>query len=108
MRLVREQRSEHPSLRAAVESIAPMIGCTSQTLLGWVNQEQGTFKPSRYALRVSFHRLQPEFRADIVGEVGRDLVGADEYRGITRKASVLLHKLVEPGCDRLAPGSWVL
>jgi transposase-like protein len=40
VRLVREQRSEHPSLWAAVESIAPMIGCTSQTLLGWVKQDQ--------------------------------------------------------------------
>lgn len=40
VRLVREQRSEHPSLWAAVESIAPMIGCTNQTLLGWVKQEQ--------------------------------------------------------------------
>ncbi|VWD28525.1 transposase IS3/IS911 [Burkholderia aenigmatica] len=30
----REQRSEHSSLWAAVESIVPMIGCTSQTLLG--------------------------------------------------------------------------
>ncbi|XQM34408.1 Transposase [Cupriavidus sp. H19C3] len=40
VRLVREQRSEHPSLWAAVKSIAPMIGCTSQTLLGWVKQEQ--------------------------------------------------------------------
>lgn len=28
VRLVREQRSEHPSMWAAVESIAPMIGCT--------------------------------------------------------------------------------
>jgi transposase-like protein len=40
VRLVQEQRSEHPSLWAAVEFIAPMIGCTSQTLLGWVKQEQ--------------------------------------------------------------------
>ncbi len=40
VRLDREQLSEHPSLWAAVESIAPMIGCTSQTLLGWVKQEQ--------------------------------------------------------------------
>lgn len=40
VRLVREQRNEHPSMWAAVESIAPMIGCTSQTLLGWVKQEQ--------------------------------------------------------------------
>lgn len=34
VRLVREQRSEHLSLWAVVESIAPMIGCTSQTLRG--------------------------------------------------------------------------
>ncbi|KWO66303.1 transposase [Burkholderia ubonensis] len=40
VRLVREQRSEHPSLWAAIESIAPMIGCTSQTLYGWVKQDQ--------------------------------------------------------------------
>ncbi|WP_088501463.1 IS3 family transposase [Burkholderia ubonensis] len=40
VRLVREQRSEHPSLWAAIESIAPMIGCTSQTLHGWVKQDQ--------------------------------------------------------------------
>ena len=40
VRLVREQRNEHPPLWAAVESIAPMIGCTSQTLLGWVKHEQ--------------------------------------------------------------------
>ena len=35
VRLVREQRSEHPSMRAAIESIAPMIGCTPQALLDW-------------------------------------------------------------------------
>ncbi|KWK68245.1 transposase [Burkholderia ubonensis] len=40
VRLVREQRSEHPSLWAAIESIAPMIGRTSQTLHGWVKQDQ--------------------------------------------------------------------
>lgn len=34
VRLVREQRSEHPSLWAAVEPIAPMIDSTSQTLCG--------------------------------------------------------------------------
>jgi transposase len=32
VRLVRELRSEHPSMWAVVESIAPMIGCTPQTL----------------------------------------------------------------------------
>ncbi|MEX3785742.1 IS3 family transposase [Paraburkholderia sp. BR14374] len=40
VRLVREQRSEHPSLWAAVESIAPMIGCTPQTLLDWVKRDE--------------------------------------------------------------------
>ncbi|WP_254228309.1 transposase, partial [Burkholderia gladioli] len=40
VRLVREQRSEHPSLWAAVESIAPMIGCTPQTLNDWVKRDE--------------------------------------------------------------------
>ncbi|SMG34732.1 hypothetical protein SAMN06265784_103285 [Paraburkholderia susongensis] len=40
VRLVREQRSEHPSMWAAVESIAPMIGCTPQTLLDWGKREE--------------------------------------------------------------------
>ncbi|WP_242468430.1 hypothetical protein [Burkholderia plantarii] len=40
VRLVREQRSERPSMWAAVESIAPMIGCTPQTLLDWIKREE--------------------------------------------------------------------
>ncbi|KIP17356.1 transposase IS3/IS911 domain protein [Burkholderia sp. MSHR3999] len=40
VRLVREQRNEHPSMWAAVESIAPMIGCTPQTPLDWVKREE--------------------------------------------------------------------
>ena len=40
VRLVREQRSEHPSMWSAIESIAPMIGCTAQTLLEWVKREE--------------------------------------------------------------------
>ena len=39
-RRVREQRSEHPSMWAAIESIAPMIGCTPQTLLDWVKRDE--------------------------------------------------------------------
>ena len=39
VRLVREQRGEHPSMWAAVESIAPMIGCTPQTLHEWVKRD---------------------------------------------------------------------
>ena len=37
VRLVQEHRGEYPSLWAAVESIAPKIGCVPQTLLEWAN-----------------------------------------------------------------------
>lgn len=40
VRLVHEVRGEHPSLWAAVESIAPKIGCVPQTLLDWVKQAE--------------------------------------------------------------------
>ena len=38
VRMVQEHRGEYPSLRAAVESIAPKIGCVAQTLLKWVKR----------------------------------------------------------------------
>ena len=38
VRLVQEHRGEYPSLWAAVESIAPKIGCVPQTLLEWVRR----------------------------------------------------------------------
>ena len=40
VRLVQEDRQEYPSLWAAVESIAPKIGCVSSTLLDWVKQAE--------------------------------------------------------------------
>jgi transposase len=40
VRLVREHRGEYPSLWAAVESIAPKIGCVPQTLLEWVKRQE--------------------------------------------------------------------
>jgi len=40
VRMVFEQRGEHASQWAAIESIAPKIGCTSQTLLNWVRQHE--------------------------------------------------------------------
>jgi transposase-like protein len=38
--MVQEQRVEYPSLWAAVESMAPKIGCVPQTLLGWVQHDE--------------------------------------------------------------------
>jgi transposase-like protein len=38
VRMVQEHRDGYPSLWAAVESIAPKIGCVPQTLLEWVKR----------------------------------------------------------------------
>ena len=38
VRMVQDHRGEYPSLWAAVESIAPKIGCVPQTLLDWVRR----------------------------------------------------------------------
>ena len=40
VRMVREHRSENPSLWAAIESIAPKIGCVPQNLIEWVKRDQ--------------------------------------------------------------------
>ena len=36
--MVQEHRNEYPSLWAAIESIAPKIGCAPQTLHDWVKR----------------------------------------------------------------------
>jgi len=38
--MVREHRGDYPSLWAAIESIAPKIGCVPQTLNEWVKRDQ--------------------------------------------------------------------
>ena len=38
VRMVQEQRGQYPSLWAAIESIAPKIGCVPQTLHEWVKR----------------------------------------------------------------------
>lgn len=40
VRMVQEHRGDYPSLWAAVESIAPKIGCVPQTLLEWVKRQE--------------------------------------------------------------------
>jgi transposase-like protein len=40
VRMVQEHRGEYPSLWAAIESIAPKIGCVPQTLHEWVRREE--------------------------------------------------------------------
>ncbi|MDQ5902601.1 MAG: transposase, partial [Pseudomonadota bacterium] len=38
VRMVQEHRGEYPCLWAAIESIAPKIGCVPQTLNEWVRK----------------------------------------------------------------------
>ena len=38
VRMVQEHRGEYPSLWAAIESIAPKIGCVPQTLNEWIRK----------------------------------------------------------------------
>ena len=40
VRMVLEQRGEYPLLWAAIESIAPKIGCVPQTLHEWVRKHE--------------------------------------------------------------------
>ena len=40
VRMVQEHRGEHRSLWAAIESIAPKIGCVPQTLNEWVRKHE--------------------------------------------------------------------
>ncbi len=40
VRLVQEARKEYPSQWAAIESIAPKIGCAAQTLHDWVKRHE--------------------------------------------------------------------
>ena len=40
VRMVQEHRGEYPSLRVAIESITPKIGCVPQTLNEWVKRDE--------------------------------------------------------------------
>lgn len=40
VRMVREHRGDYPSMWAAIESLAPKIGCVPQTLNEWVKRDQ--------------------------------------------------------------------
>lgn len=77
VRMVQEQRGDYPSLWAAIESIAPKIGCVPQTLNEWVIravtddvQEDGE-SPGGLAYRVEagvFKRICDDAKRDKVSE----------------------------------------
>lgn len=56
VRLVQDHRSEYPSLWVTVESIAPKIGCSMQTMLTWVKRHDA----ERAARRRRHRRAQAD------------------------------------------------
>ena len=94
VRLVLEHRNEHPSQWAAIESIAPKIGCTAQTLLTWVRQHERDT-----GLRDGVTTAERERIKALEREV-RELRQANE---ILRKASAYFaHRWSPPGCQALS------
>ncbi|AIA54351.1 Mobile element protein [Acidithiobacillus caldus ATCC 51756] len=66
VRLVEEHREEYPSLAAALQSIAPKIGCTPKTLRVWVNQaavEAGSRPGMPASERQRIQELEREVKA---------------------------------------------
>jgi transposase-like protein len=76
VRMVQEHRGEYQSLWAAVESIAPKIGCSASTLLDWVKRTGGRLrirkikhgKQSWYALHCSHNATTMEAQKPIQGK----------------------------------------
>ena len=65
VRLVQESKGQHPSLWSAIESIAPKIGCSTQTLLDWVKRDEidnGCRDGLTSDEREEFKRLQREVK----------------------------------------------
>ncbi|MBV8259983.1 MAG: IS3 family transposase [Paraburkholderia sp.] len=120
VRLVREQRSEHPSMWAAVESIAPMIGCTPQTLHEWVKRDQvdhgerdGVTTDERERLKALEREVKELRRANEILKVASAFFGPGGARPPFQvlKAFIDQHRDtfgVEPICKvlRIAPSGY--
>ena len=58
VRMVQEHRGEYPSLWAAIESIAPKIGCVPQTLNEWVKRDEIDTGARAGVMTTDLHRLK--------------------------------------------------
>jgi hypothetical protein len=72
VRMVQEHRGEYPSLWAAVESMAPKIGCVSQTLLGWVDMPPKFIANGCNRLAEFVNGLDEEFKKNLTNDKNGD------------------------------------
>ena len=84
VRMVQEHRGEYPSLWAAVQSIAPKMGCVPQTLLTWVQ---------RHEIDTGVREGVTTAEAQRIKELERDLRRKDKALAETAALLVLSKKL---------------
>ena len=84
VRMVQEHRGDYPSLWAAIESIAPKIGCVPQTLNEWVKKAEVDS-----GLRVGTNTSE----AQRIKELEREVKELRRANDILKTASAFLVKL---------------
>jgi transposase-like protein len=62
IRMVYEQREQHDSLWAAIESVAGKLGCTAQTLNNWIRKAEHKAGPDATAAEIRVKELERENR----------------------------------------------
>ena len=89
VRMVQEHRGDYPSLWAAIESIAPKIGCVPQTLNEWAKLDD-TLKPEiqrvwQANMRVyGADKVYKQMRRERITQATLHRRAADETLGLAR------------------------
>ena len=72
IRMVYEQREQHDSLWAAIESVAGKIGCTAQTLNNWIRKAEHKAGPDATVSETRVKELErEESRSGKIGQVDK-------------------------------------
>ena len=79
VRMVQEHRGEYPSLWAAIESIAPKIGCVPQPLHEWVRKQEidtgmreGTTSEERDRIKAMLNKSTADAGRALIGDETAD------------------------------------
>ena len=115
VRLVQEHRGEYSSLWAAVESIAPKIGCVPQTLLEWVKRAEvdngerpGTTTAEAQRMK-DLERENKELRRanDILRTASAFFAQAEIYRQMKSTPPILMSFAIHTGSSRSSKYCWL-